>query len=116
MPNRSQFKTNEEYNACMLEYRNKNREKIRAYNRVYNKNWRDKYGYASENRYRLLNPDKCKARQLLNYAIKIGMIERLPCEVCGGVKSQGHHDDYTKPLEVKWLCPVCHTTLHRDRG
>lgn len=33
-----------------------------------------------------------------------GEIERLPCQVCGGEASQAHHDDYTRPLDVMWLC------------
>jgi hypothetical protein len=31
-------------------------------------------------------------------------IERLPCAVCGDFNSQAHHDDYTHPLDVVWLC------------
>ena len=31
------------------------------------------------------------------------------CEICGeSCKLHGHHKDYTKPLQVIWVCPVCH--------
>ena len=36
------------------------------------------------------------------------------CDVCGSDKSvDAHHEDYTKPLEVDWLCRKCHIQLHR---
>ena len=39
-----------------------------------------------------------------------------PCEKCGICKAnnQRHHEDYDKPLEINWLCPLCHTKRHRE--
>ena len=35
------------------------------------------------------------------------------CELCGvDEKIQMHHENYAKPLEVNWLCVVCHTERH----
>ena len=59
------------------------------------------------------NPLKKTARNKLNYAIRKGYITRQPCEVCGERKVHAHHDDYTKPLEVRWLCGHHHALLHR---
>lgn len=53
-----------------------------------------------------------KARAILNYAIKRGEIVRQPCEKCGDPISEGHHDDYSKPLEVRWLCKTHHMKVH----
>ncbi len=52
------------------------------------------------------------ARWKLNRAVASGRIVRLPCQICGAAKSQGHHHDYTLPLDVIWLCPVHHTAEH----
>ena len=41
-------------------------------------------------------------------------MKRLPCEVCGERKTHAHHDDYSKPLEVKWLCKKHHDEHHRE--
>lgn len=49
-------------------------------------------------------------------AVKRGDLTRLPCEVCAAPITEGHHDDYGKPLEVRWLCRAHHSQQHgRDR-
>lgn len=53
-------------------------------------------------------PERLLAERSLNRAVESGEIERQPCWVCGAEPAQGHHDDYSKPLEVRWLCPGCH--------
>ncbi len=62
---------------------------------------------------RKLSYVKNRARRKLTYYLSIGEIKRLSCEVCGNPKSEGHHEDYTKPLEVKWLCRKHHSFIHR---
>ena len=60
------------------------------------------------------NPHILKAWRMLNNAVDAGKIKRGPCEVCGTtVGVHGHHDDYSKPLEVRWLCKDCHREYHR---
>lgn len=53
---------------------------------------------------RINSPEKYKARTELGNAVRDGRIKRQPCAVCGDPKSQGHHTDYSKPLDVQWLC------------
>ena len=55
------------------------------------------------------------ARNLLNAAVRRGDIVRdSVCRRCGAeTKLQGHHEDYSKPLEVVWLCSECHGKAHR---
>lgn len=45
-------------------------------------------------------------------AIKRGKLVRRPCEECGNPKSHGHHEDYSKPFEVRWLCARHHRWVH----
>ena len=48
-------------------------------------------------------------------AVKVGLLVPQPCEKCADTESEAHHDDYDKPLEVRWLCRSCHYTHHRGR-
>lgn len=57
--------------------------------------------------------DRSTARRMANAAVKKGQIKKKPCERCGAVKSEKHHDDYSKPLEVIWLCRPCHIEHHK---
>jgi len=50
---------------------------------------------------------------LVMKAIKKGTLKRLPCEKCGNEKTHAHHSDYSKPLDVIWLCPKHHRELHK---
>ena len=45
-------------------------------------------------------------------AIKLGKLTPHPCAVCGKEKTQGHHEDYSKPLDVVWLCVRHHQDRH----
>lgn len=56
---------------------------------------------------------KRKARSYLNHAVRDGRITREPCELCGDSKSEAHHDDYTKPLDVRWFC-LKHHRIHEN--
>lgn len=63
---------------------------------------------AKENR-----PLQLKAVELLNTAIRNGYITRASCEVCGDEQSEAHHEDYSKPYNVTFLCKKHHMELHR---
>ena len=54
---------------------------------------------------------------MVGYAIKCGKLIEEPCEVCGEVDHvHAHHDDYAKPMDIRWLCSVHHKQWHSDNG
>lgn len=62
---------------------------------------------------RARNPEKVKAQNALNYAVRMGRLVRGSCEGCGTDKKvHAHHDDYSKPFQVRWLCYLCHKSEH----
>lgn len=82
-----------------------------------NNNWRgggDNTG--RKRRYRESNPEKHAAHIAMRNAIRRGELSRGPCEVCGCLKRvEGHHDDYSRPLNVRWLCKRHHIAAHNGR-
>lgn len=69
---------------------------------------------AYRNRWAKNNREKHHAHKVVEYALKSGSLIRQPCERCGSPKSQAHHEDYSKPREVMWLCPKHHHERHRE--
>lgn len=51
---------------------------------------------------------KKKARRKVSTEIHAGRLKRKCCEKCGEIKTDAHHSDYSKPLDIKWLCRSCH--------
>jgi len=58
-------------------------------------------------------PEKYKARQAVLIAVRAGRMEKLPCQVCGDPAAEAHHPDYSRPLDVVWLCAPHHRAEHR---
>ena len=57
-------------------------------------------------------PDRYRANTAVGNAIRDGELTKKPCEVCGQAKVEAHHDDYSKPLDVRWLCHYHHREHH----
>lgn len=57
---------------------------------------------------------RANARSYANVYLRRGKIQREPCVDCGCDEAEMHHEDYSKPLEVVWLCRDCHLDRHRQ--
>ena len=61
-------------------------------------------------------PSHLRARSKLNYAVRVGTVTKPgACSVCERTdkRIEGHHMDYSKPLDVQWLCSGCHADSER---
>ena len=91
---------------CKDCYRKRNTTKER---KEYNNRWKTENGYGKTGLPRI----KRNAKQRVLMAIKRGDLVRGLCEACETDKDiHGHHDNYNKPLEVRWLCGKHHRELH----
>lgn len=61
-------------------------------------------------------PYKEAARRKARAAIKAGTLIKLPCKICADIRVQAHHDDYSKPLDVEWLCRKHHYERDEQLG
>lgn len=66
-------------------------------------------------RYHARKPEEHRAKTAVRRALKKGTLARMPCEVCGEPRTEAHHDDYSKPLEVRWLCKTHHEQVHHNQ-
>ncbi len=96
--------------------RTKRREEYAARDRQRNQRPARKASKRAQHvRWRELHPEKRAAQNAANNAVRDGLLERQPCEVCGSTKGvEKHHEDYSKPLEVRWLCVAHHKSAHRE--
>lgn len=117
-------KTHKEEKATKMRIYNRqyyqlNKGKINAKNRAYNKTLigRQSRIKALKN-YQKNYPEKVLAHQKVNTALRSGKLNKKPCQVCeaSGVISEAetHHPDYSKPLDVMWLCDKHHKEIHKE--
>ena len=109
-------------------YRSNNLEKVRAYDRKrgnfphrvaarlkYAKTVNGKVATQSaKDNWVGKNKIKHACHVLFGNAVRDRRVIKEPCRICGSSeKVHGHHDDYMKPLEVKWFCPKHHSRYHQ---
>lgn len=56
---------------------------------------------------------KMVARAYVNTLLQRNQLERKPCEVCGKLETEAHHNSYENPLDIRWLCKEHHDALER---
>lgn len=93
---------------------------------------RDPERYASYKKWYLIRHPERRAASLAAYiesfpmvhaahvavgnAVRDKKLTRGACEVCGATRVHAHHDDYAKPLDVRWLCAAHHAEWHQKNG
>jgi len=63
-------------------------------------------------RWRVNNPEKHQAHKKVSNALRNGKLIKMCCQVCGDENTQAHHADYSRPLDVDWLCKRHHDEAH----
>lgn len=108
------YKTKEEYNNWKRKNYLKHREKELARKKRYHQTEKGRAVlYASIEKYRTSAPLKYEARLLVRAGVRNGRVQRMPCEICGKQNSHAHHEDYSRPYDVRWLCTAHHGEVHR---
>ena len=95
--------------------RNKNLEKVRAYDRARGKiPERIKANVEITRAWRAEDSRRAVAHSSVAQAIRNGLLVRMPCVRCNEAKTVAHHEDYDYPLVVMWLCQACHKQRHKE--
>lgn len=102
-----QRKHPESNRMAVKRWQERNVEYRRAYQRKYSKEHRETV-LAKERRHAILHPEKVQARSAARHSARNKKIERQPCVICGATNVEAHHEDYSKPLNVIWLCKKHH--------
>ena len=109
------FAKKEDYNAWKRKRYLKNRSYELERKKKYQSTEKGKIvNTKSVTAYRKRFPERQRARAKLIYHLGKGRIVKQPCR-CGAENVQAHHPDYSKPLDVVWLCPGCHGMEHRKK-
>ena len=80
--------------------------------REYDRNRGSRMSNEDLRRQRARHPEWVKAHRAVRNALRNGTLHKKPCEICGASFVHAHHPDYSKPLEVIWLCPLHHRQVH----
>jgi ribosomal protein S27AE len=97
-------------------HREQNIEQIKEYDRQRAKN-RERIKLATEytKQWRSADKRRVKCHNAVAREIKSGKLTREPCQNCGDTKTIAHHDDYNKPLLIRWFCQSCHIKHHQGK-
>ena len=110
----------EQYN---IEYIEENRAQGRKFNQTprgkqLRREWakahpKERYEYIKK--YIAENPEAHAAHCAVRNAVRCGRLKKQPCAICGTLPVGAHHENYSRPLEVVWLCPQHHGKTWRKQ-
>ena len=98
-----------------IAYADQNREVLNEKSRVRRLHTKEKDA-AYRAQFNIECAPKIAAKNAIWSHLLTGRLERKPCEMCGCNKADAHHDDYAKPLDVRWLCRKHHARWHSEHG
>lgn len=115
--------------ARVAKHRSENLDQIRSYDRsrgtqehriaarkAYAKTDSGKEAHRKGNRkWSSQNKHKRRAHLYVARALMAGKLKRQACYVCGDEVTEAHHEDYSKPLDVLWLCDGHHKEIHKQK-
>lgn len=113
---RENYKEKSQDPEWMANERARAREKIKRLN--YAKKYKAKTNEQKKrlqkykDEYAKRNPQKRKAHFIVSNAIRDKKLFKQPCAVCGKKEVEAHHNDYSNPLDVIWLCQKHHKQVH----
>lgn len=94
-------------------YASENRKKIKKYQREYRQRTASKVARLKlARKQRLKHAIKFRARNIVNKAVKRGVIKKQPCLFCKNPKTEAHHKNYKRPMDIIWVCRLHHEHLH----
>jgi len=108
----------------LIQKKSRDKPKAKERQKKYYREWYKKNGRSRSSDYqeailewRKNNPDGVRAHQIVSYALYHGKItEPKLCQKCNLEKKLcAHHNDYSKPLEIIWLCYSCHKLEHSKK-
>jgi len=77
------------------------------------KEWIKAQGGAWAYETKMGNRHKLVARAYVNHLVQRGKLKPKPCEVCGKLETEAHHNSYENALDIRWLCMEHHDALER---
>lgn len=103
---------------CSKRDARENRARRADYYRAYDRKRGNRQSAEYRRSYYDAYPKKTSARIAVGNAVRDGKLKKpKTCQECGGGGIiHGHHDDYDKPLDVRWLCAACHRQWHILNG
>lgn len=100
----------------VMEHREVNLDRIRAYDRIRHQAGASKIARAKyQDWYRTAKENQRQANHAVSNAIRDGKLQKKPCSICGAEPAEAHHEDYSDPLNVIWLCTTHHSRLHHAK-
>jgi len=115
--------------ATSQRWRSKNKETVLEYNRKWDAAHREERAQAAASR-RAVNKEKVaeynreyrdahrlqfRVYKAVGRALKSGALKKGACSACGAIEVEAHHEDYSRPLDVTWLCRSHHKRGHSER-